>query len=125
MPKTPVDECPAGPAVDAAVAEALGHKVVLHYGQLMVKTPDGLHADPEPYSTDIAVAWEALEHLFQLNSLQDIHLEHLEHTGWGISTCYNKVEGGWDGWVYAETAPLAICRAFLKVNGIEYIEVLE
>lgn len=48
---------------------------------------------------------------------QDIHLEHLEGTGWGVSCCFSKDEGGWDGFVYADTAPLAICLAALKALG--------
>ena len=69
---------------------------------------------PPRYSTDIAAAWQVVEKLLEVLPYQDIHLEHLEWTGWAVGTCFDKSEGGWDDWVYADTAPLAICLAALE-----------
>jgi hypothetical protein len=66
------------------------------------------------YSTDITAAWEVVEKMLGQLPQQDIHFQHLEYTGWGVGTCFNKEEGGWDEWMYGETLPIAICRAALK-----------
>jgi hypothetical protein len=71
------------------------------------------------YSTDLAAAWQVVDVLLKRNPMQDIHLEHMIGTGWGVSCCYSEEHGGWDGWVYGETAPLAICLAALKSVGFE------
>lgn len=134
--KISIDKAPAGPEMDAVVAKELDWRE----GFVHTVTGDPLLVPPESakrgfevdragnaimlsWSTDIAAAWELVEQLVQSNPLQDIHLEHLEHTGWGVSSCYDEAEGGWNGWVYAETAPLAICRALLKAKGVEYVEI--
>lgn len=66
------------------------------------------------YSTDIAAAWQVVVALLNRTPQRDLHLQHLDGIGWGVSCCFNKTEGGWDGWVYANTAPLSICLAALK-----------
>jgi hypothetical protein len=74
------------------------------------------------YSENIAAAWPVVEKLIEILPQGDIHIEHLNHEEWGVSTCYDKDEGGWDGFVTADTAPLAICLAALKAVGVEYEE---
>lgn len=66
------------------------------------------------YSTDIAAAWQVVEKLLSTTPQGgDIHIEKLGGAGWKVGCCFNQSEGGWDGWIEAETAPLAICRAAL------------
>ena len=65
------------------------------------------------YSTDIAAAWQVVEKLLEILPQGGIHIEHLDYQGWSVSMCFKKAEGGWDGWVDAETIPLAICLAAL------------
>jgi hypothetical protein len=124
MPKMLVNEAPAGPAMDAAVAEVLGWEN-LHWEEVdrgpNHYAPEGWWGDgpngecylDRSYSTDIAAAWELAE--------------KYRHGGfgvgwsesWGMPYCMMD-----DAYEYAETAPLAICRAFLKANGVEFVEVL-
>lgn len=72
----------------------------------------------KPKLHDYSSSWDAarlvVEKLIEILPQGDIHIEHLDGEEWGISTCFDKNEGGWDGWVYAETFPLAICLAALK-----------
>lgn len=134
MPKIPVDECLAGPEMDAAVAKALGLKV---QWRLWIDEPQpiylaGIYADAHddwaehedwrqvlPYSTDIAAAWELLP---KMQSAYGILLAILHNMAECKIMKDNKpIVGRAES---EEGAPLAICRAFLKANGIEYIEVL-
>ena len=103
------DDMPAGRELDALVAE----KVM---GQETTEWTDGLggtgvtfFAPVEPYSTDIAAAWEVAEKLIQTLG---IAVEQPFHDG--IWRC--TIFGLWPKkWVcHGETAPLAICRAALK-----------
>jgi len=130
MPKIPVDECPAGPAMDAAVAETLGFetkwfgypngsKILLCLVGKIASKHDGWTEQDDwrsvpPYSTDIAAAWglaESCRHSgFGVGWSED----------WGAPYCMMG-----DTYEYGETVPHAICRAFLKANGVEYIEVPE
>jgi hypothetical protein len=64
------------------------------------------------YSTDIAAAWLVVEKLREVTPLGDIHLERWDNR-WAVSTCFDRASGGWDGFTYGDTAPLAICRAAL------------
>jgi hypothetical protein len=73
---------------------------------------------PPFYSDDIAAAWQVVEKLLTILPHQDIHIEHLEHSGWQIGTCFNQQEGGWDDWVSGDTISLAICLAALKAVGV-------
>lgn len=125
MPKIPVDECPAGPAMDAAVAEALGYECACN--ECLFICP--IHSsDPDVklhYSTDIAAAWEVIEYL-RGETISNLGIK----IGWDDHFSI-RVAGYWkryDDWWYdaeAETFPLAICRAFLKANGVEFVEVPE
>jgi hypothetical protein len=66
----------------------------------------------------ISDAWEVVEKLFTVIPQQDIHIEHLaanqsgDDGQWSVSTCFENE--AWVGFVYAETAPHAICLAALK-----------
>jgi hypothetical protein len=71
------------------------------------------------YSTDHNAAFEVVAALMARNPNQDIHLEHIAANAkgdcaeWAVSTCFDAKEGGFTGFVRAETLPLAICRASL------------
>lgn len=127
MPKTPVDECPAGPAMDAAVAKALGYECVCD------EEPSDcpVHCnDPDVrfrYSTDISAAW-GLDGLGWLWGFKE------ESRGLNV-TIYNGGVGTlactfveWDGAkttyeLIKKAYALGRCRAFLKANGVT--EILE
>jgi len=137
MPKTPVDECPAGPEMDAAVAETLGYEVEWSEQPDGSKTPiylagevasrsDGWTQRPHwriilSYSIDIdiAAAWELIE---KLKNEYKLLAELMDWPkGWFVVFSHAPIKYS----AIAETAPLAICRAFLKAKRIEYIEVSE
>ena len=90
----------AGPELDARVAvEVLGRGVA-------------------PYSTDIAAAWEVVEHLwthFWPRGSGGPRLEchiHPDFDGWHCNICIEAI-GLIEASAVASTAPLAICRAAL------------
>lgn len=143
MPKTPVDEAPAGPEMDAAVAEALG----LEYerGHL------GIHVfleQEDPYETDDEYEARCLYRPSTDIAAAEVLWDKLAEDHWVVSVCYGP---GRDGHNYAsvqmqldkflavdlmirnprdmnakaETKPHAICRAFLKANGVEFMEMPE
>jgi len=149
--KVPIDECPAGPAMDAAVAKALGWVKVECDGIYYWSDPsvDEWHTDriASIYSTvghklEGAIVWSPSTDIAAAEELWNKLVE--EH--WVMSVCYGP---GRDGSNYAsvqmqldkflitdlmtrnptdmdakaETKPLAISRAFLKAKGIEYVEV--
>lgn len=123
MKRIPIDKCPAGPELDMAVEKVRG-KVACDQWTPVNYPKSGYikncqHDDcypvdyPAQYSRNIAAAWE----------LVDLALEYA-----------NDFELQWDGakegWMCyitepakARTAPLAIARAYLKANDIEFIEV--
>ena len=127
MPKIPVDECPAGPALDATVAEALGLKTKwFEYADskmrlcLVGKTASGnvdWRSIPA-YSTDIAAAWGLWDADMTIHR-QDGQCHCILSPEYGLcmELLLSKASA------VADTAPLAICRAFLKANGVEYVEV--
>jgi len=140
MSKTPVDECPAGREMDAAIEEILGYSgyfsdyILINNQRYDIKTwiwkdwtpedpPKGWRPGimPRNYSADIAAAWELAEWLVQNH---EFYITNFYNPG-GWSASYRKKSGS--DWIPSDTktAPLAICRAFLKANGIEYVEVPE
>lgn len=139
MPKIPVDECPASPAMDAAVARALGLKVdwseqpdgrkVAIYlgGEIDSKDGYGRWIGWRPnwcivaqYSTDIAAAWGLLP---KMQSAYGILLGILHDvTECKIMKNNKPIIGRAEGEAIKRDAH-AICRAFLKANGVEEIEV--
>ena len=131
-----IDTLPAGPDLDALVAEkvmgwTLGDPHWIHgymmHGMVEVRTwlgsetEDGAKSEGWSPSTNIAAAWEVVEKLSQ--SGVDFYLERDPYgrTHWArfndtTQGTYNK-EGCEDkrlGDADAPTAPLAICRAALK-----------
>jgi hypothetical protein len=129
MARIPVDEVPAGPVMDAAVAEALGWKN-LHWKEVDRGSnhyaPAGWWGDGpngecylnKSYSTDIAATWELAPGILNGN--------HLTFVGnhWSVWH-FDEYDNMPNDDAIAETAALAICRAFLKTNGIEFVEVSE
>jgi hypothetical protein len=130
----------AGPEMDALVAEKmLGWRWMIaaadgidsepHSAWLM--RPESVNAywiparpvddyarpDADPFSTEIAAAWQVVEHL------------HHQGVDWTIDQCMTGEATGWtvqtwrgssiasDAW--ADTAPLAICLAGLKAVGVD------
>ena len=125
--KVPVDECPAGAVMDAAVARVLGYECTCDEDGAPFDCP--IHCDDVPhtksrYSTDIAAAWEPWlqlteeePHSWAMYSSKDgcVQIEH-HPENWA------REFGAGDVMAYG-LAPLAICRAFLKARGIEFVEV--
>lgn len=66
---------------------------------------------PDPYSTDIAAAWEVVEKLCA--SGKGFTLEHPGFSP-GTPDIHVFASFGMSPYMVAETAPLAICRAALK-----------
>jgi len=123
MPKTPVDEAPAGPEMDAAVAKVLGlnefndwperwEHIISHNWNEM------------SYSTDIAAAWGLWQQLAKRFRWAEVMIIEASQSA---MTLYHPTDSEFIRPVeaFGETVPLAICRAFLKANGVEYIEVPE
>ena len=129
--KIPVDECPAGPAMDAAIAKILnGHSfdglgrienrggTIAEFCKICNK-PRGYHR-LWSYSTDIAAAWELFKELKEKQSPVTIYqIDGWKNHSW---TCWIDRDGS-NLRADANSAPLAICRAFLKAHGVEYIDV--
>lgn len=153
MPKIPVDECPAGPEMDAAVAEALGQ--CGHYlkpengsGQYKCVKCEQRFAglaykegySVKSYSTDIAAAWELVDWMhrriseaesgnestlsFNTKLYQRLQLFAWSNgEEWLASFDRRNIAGFSNGFVsIADSVQLAICRAFLKANGVTHIE---
>jgi hypothetical protein len=128
MSKIPIDEAPAGPAMDAAVAEALGYEYERGHLGIYVfskRKPDETSEEYEARSlfrpsTDIAAAWRLLENLKDERGLLAMLTEWPKDC-WSIALFPAPIENN----AMAKGISLAICRAFLKANGIEFVEVLE
>jgi hypothetical protein len=104
----------AGRDLDALVAEkVMGHEVhrdvrwrepaILGPGQRIANTP------MPRYSTDIAAAWAVIQKLMETHFMYSLNASH-ESGHWCVfyPASGSPVEGE-----YADTAPLAICRAAL------------
>jgi hypothetical protein len=116
-----IDELQAGPDLDRLVAERVmnwkppepsGERIAYDGGPpLDERSPYRI----KPYSTDIAAAWEVLERLYHLADFMRLERDKTEWscTWWlGGSKIWHR-----DHRATANTAPLAICRAALKVVG--------
>jgi hypothetical protein len=110
--------------LNETIARKLGWRDVNYRKGVCVGFPPNPHLlgvpDPEiPYveipdfTKTIEAAWMVMEAILERIPKSDIHLEHLHGAGWRISTCYE--EKAWKDWVTADTAPMAICQAFLKL----------
>ena len=105
-----------GRELDLLIAtEVMGWKVLSHWdgegtikhlideNQCEVRPPD-----IKPYSTDIAAAWEVVEKLGSSITIRGPSLKPLFGKYWRAD--FNDWEFGW---VYADSAPHAICLAAL------------
>lgn len=148
MKRIPVDECPAGRAIDVAVAIAGYDKnlvVDFEYGLIatskmrlrealesgwigwdsILKGEAGSFCLESPkYSTDIVAAWDLMR-------LESMAIIPLKSDRW-LAIPYSAIPDDYtaykidltDGEI-ASTAPLAIARAYLKARGVEFVEVPE
>ena len=93
-----MNELQAGRELDVRVAiEVMGWQVVY------------------PYSTDVAAAWQVIEHLRDQGA--DVEIGVPAHTyRWYCEV--RPREGTTVHWHAADTMPLAVCRAALKVLGV-------
>jgi len=145
MPKIPVTQAPAGPALDAAVAEARGWQILVMdnnafwvtYGEhdmwsasgyLSLLPDEGWIKEPLPIygekgiwnpSTDIAAAWELVEEKKSEIMAKD----------W-VDFCDILKElilpnSGWrdEYALLSGLSPLTITRAYLKAKSIEEIDI--
>lgn len=82
--------------------------------------------DPFPYSTDIAAAWEVVE------KIKDTNMDSYKYGANSFELSRNRpmqpsrlyacrFNSNNNGYSYAETASLAICRAALKAVGVNEI----
>lgn len=111
---------PVGRELDALVHKNVFLREV--YWQNIIPYPvDNLTAIPVPlYSTDLSAAWEVVEKLHELGYTTHLQSDYpddgaIKH---GLLLFHNskgRIKGD-----YAETAPLAICRAaLLSIQGEE------
>ena len=123
-----IDEMPAGPEMDALMAEAMGWKQLSrrlwHDTNGHERWIDGnmsfIHQQPRwSPSTDIAAAWEAVKHFHKKGYISSLRFEDDRHSAWFA------LPGDFTSNLYASmplpvgeagSAPLAICRACLKVT---------
>lgn len=76
------------------------------------------------YSTDIAAVWEVVEKMPSPFGIMKGYKETygVGKLGWVVNWCREQYCDGWDcehgNEAWAETAPLAICRAALKALGV-------
>lgn len=122
----------AGPELDALVAEhVMGYRNVVMWRGPMAVIDGAFPVRVSPYSTTIASAWEVVERMVaQADSERGVFMgpcfkpswQYLTNQGYPLRlTCwYVRVElGECHRTICAETAPLAICLAALRVKGIE------
>jgi len=112
-----------GRELDALVAEkVMGAKITfgIDYSRQNIKLFDGC-GKPPTYSTTIHAAWKVVEKLrhrnFSFTSHNDVGMSGSASTpGKGWMAVFH-IEGGPMDYTYADTAPLAICKAALKAVG--------
>lgn len=110
-----IDAIPAGRELDAMVAEKVmgwravgGHKGVPSDPQCTV------HVEVPRYSTLISCAWEVVEKLQETSILEHLEQRDGDEGKYVVQFCAKPNEAWWHEHAYADTAPLAICRAALK-----------
>lgn len=125
-----IDQMPAGRDMDKAVARALGYDV--RGTDPLFLTIHVLTTDPEDdgnvgyleyYSEKIESAWTLVEHLLETGWHSDyggdVFVENWRDDEWVMCNrdIYTRKERYLPVvYAVAPTAPLAICRAFLKAN---------
>lgn len=107
--------------INEAVARKLGWEVNHDYSRMATKSDIGKNiiiADAVPkYCHSIAAAWEIVEHVAKKNFTVDLSFE--DYLGFKARVSIRSEDGG--AWTYhargikADTAPMAICLAFLKL----------
>jgi Phage ABA sandwich domain len=95
-----IENMPAGRSLDFLIAERVMHEDVMKS-----------QFAPMRYSTDIADAWQVVEKLREQGF--PLHIQCLQNpqNPYGVAG-YHDLRT--DAWIWADTAPLAICRAALK-----------
>jgi len=133
MAKIPVDEAPAGKAMNWAISKVLsGH---LFAGTGKIENRDGVVSEfcqvcGEPQGYHGYDNYRRIENAWRLIEILRNDGKHVTITlpvGEGCEVWVREIVslGLSDGLrTLADSLPLAICRAFLKANGVEYIEVL-
>jgi hypothetical protein len=143
MPKIPVDKAPAGPALDAAVAQVLGWPVLrsdspeckrdedylppfLYWNEgwdrldLMRSREDGGIIKWSP-SNDIAAAWELALNPPESDDHMAVHLLSVSQDARGFWWArFGNLPGA-----AGDTTPLAITRAYLLAHGVTGVEVAD
>lgn len=112
--------------IDALVAEkVMGEKAVADEATWDSETwkLNGPIFGPKPYSTDMACAWLVMEKLHAYNPFWECPAGNENFPGIDLSP---TIPRGWHcnfgddtTHAYADTAPMAICKAALKAVGIE------
>jgi hypothetical protein len=103
-----IDEMPAGREMDELIAEEV---MGLDGSSVMWTAGIPPHPCYSHYSTDIAAAWEVAKK-FNLTMLQKVSWNNPQ--GWTWNAYCGDASGSDLKDAYADTAPLAICRAALK-----------
>lgn len=128
-----IDRMEAGPEMDRIIHDKVmgGAPIDLKHGQTMmfaaVSRTDNAYSDPLTpcYSTDIAAAWEVIEHLRGVAHSVGITLtwgygSFQRGAGWKcdfMTVGHSSIPGKFHrdpAFAEARTAPLAICKAALK-----------
>lgn len=117
---------PAGPEMNALVAEKImgltlvPTEVVLHDGSLrMVLMVEGRRRSAPSYSTDITAAWEVVDKLTSREYVKVRVSQSLYHGRCCQIAAADLTQRGdddpvcIDAMIFAESVPLAICRAVL------------
>ena len=136
MTKTPIDDFPAGPLLDAEVARILGWtelRKMENCDDWKGKPPGGPWYVIPRYSVDIGAAWRLDEIAREKLDRCWVYITNVmlgpEYKEEGFSVIFHEcgkplshkpsIYGHSEG----QTLPLAITRAFLKSQGVEEVEV--
>lgn len=131
--KVPIDETPVGEAMNAAIAEILGLTVEWRrYGSEPYAVyldghyigPNGVEEenwkDIQIFSIDIELAWRLWDGNITVYKIDNQCQCLLDPE---YEPCMKLLSS--KATAMSDTIAHAICRAFLKANGVEYIEVPE
>lgn len=142
MKRIPINECPAGAEIDAAVEEAQGRPgyfsdyVIINEKRYDIETwirkpwtPEQpqpgqrIGRMPRKYSTDIQAAWELVESRIAENEKNVFDVVSSREPGLRWMAFFDR--GKKVRSAMADTAPLAITRAYLNAKGVVFVEVPE
>lgn len=108
---------------NAAVARKLGHTVCTDGGHIMGK--DGHAYNPPDYCRSIEAAWEIVDTIkteHQIKLLREILVSPIDGIGWTCTIGDDLDSNEYETRIaeeIADTAPMAICQAFLKLTNVE------